>query len=76
LTRINSEHSLFKGDSEMVFRLLGRTIGNTVLYPVDQPFPKTPADYGIDYKNVEFQPEMASDSPVGYSMKRRAKSSS
>jgi pimeloyl-ACP methyl ester carboxylesterase len=38
----------------MVFKIIGRTIGDTVLYPVDQPFPKTPQDYGIAYKDVEF----------------------
>ena len=38
----------------MVFRIIGRTIGNTVLYPVEQSFPKTPADYGLEYQDVEF----------------------
>ena len=38
----------------MIFKAIGHTIGNTVLYPVDQPFPKTPRDYGIEYKDVEF----------------------
>ena len=29
-------------------------IGNTVLYPAEQPIRKTPKDYGIDYKDVKF----------------------
>ena len=29
-------------------------IAETFLYPPEQPFPKTPADYGIDYIDVEF----------------------
>ena len=39
----------------MIFRVIGNRIGDTVLYPVDQPFPKTPSDYGIAYKDVEFR---------------------
>ena len=38
----------------MVFRFIGKKLAETVLYPVDQPFPKTPADYGIQYRDVEF----------------------
>ena len=29
-------------------------LANTFLYPPEQPFPKTPADYGYEYKDVEF----------------------
>ena len=36
-------------------RILGPQIGNTVLHPVDQPFPKTPSDYGLNYQDVEFE---------------------
>ena len=32
----------------------GRKLAETFLYPPEQPFPKTPADYGIDYVDVEF----------------------
>jgi pimeloyl-ACP methyl ester carboxylesterase len=38
----------------MIYQFIGNKIADTVLYPVDQPFPKTPADYGINYKDVEF----------------------
>lgn len=38
----------------MIFKFVGNQIANTVLYPVEQPFPKTPQDYGIAYKDVEF----------------------
>lgn len=38
----------------MIARIIGRTIGNTMLYPVDQPFPKDPSDYGIEFSDVEF----------------------
>ena len=38
----------------MIFKAIGRKIGDTVLYPAEQPMPKTPADYGIEYKDVEF----------------------
>lgn len=41
----------------MIARLVGRMIGNAVLYPVDQPFPKNPSDYGISYSDVEFTAE-------------------
>lgn len=39
----------------MIFKILGKTIGNTVLHPVDQPMPKTPGDYGLNYCDVEFK---------------------
>ncbi len=39
----------------MIARFIGRKIGDTVLYPVAQPFPKTPKDYGIEYRDVEFK---------------------
>lgn len=38
----------------MIAKFIGRKIGDTVLYPPKQPFPKTPADYGLEYKEVEF----------------------
>ena len=38
----------------MIFKMIGKKIASTVLYPAEQPFPKTPKDYGIDYKDVEF----------------------
>ena len=38
----------------MLIKAIGKTIGNTVLYPAEQPIPKTPKDYGIPYKNVKF----------------------
>ena len=41
--------------SRIMGRLLGNQIGNTVLYPVDQPMPKTPSDYGLSYSDVEFK---------------------
>lgn len=33
----------------------GRKLAETFLYPAEQPFPKTPADYGISYSDVEFE---------------------
>jgi len=38
----------------MIFKAIGRKIGDTFLYPPEQPFPKTPKDYGIEYKDVKF----------------------
>lgn len=38
----------------MIFKVLGKFFGNAFLYPPEQPFPKTPKDYGIEYKDVEF----------------------
>jgi predicted alpha/beta hydrolase len=38
----------------VILKAIGNRIADTVLYPVDQPFPKTPTDYGIEYKDVEF----------------------
>lgn len=38
----------------MLTKFIGKKIGDTVLYPAKQPFPKTPKDYGIEYKDVEF----------------------
>ena len=38
----------------MLLKTIGKKIGDTVLYPVAQPFPKTPSDYGLDYTDVEF----------------------
>ena len=32
----------------------GRKLAETFLYPPEQPFPKTPRDYGIEYVDVEF----------------------
>ena len=32
----------------------GRKLAETFLYPLEQPFPKTPADFGMDYRDVEF----------------------
>ena len=39
----------------MLFKFLGQQIGNLFLYPANQPIPKTPADYGISYRDVEFK---------------------
>lgn len=39
----------------MLFKAIGHKIGDTVLHPVEQPFPRTPADYGIEYTDVEFE---------------------
>lgn len=39
----------------MIFKILGKIIGDTVLYPANQPITKTPEDYGIDYSDVEFK---------------------
>jgi alpha-beta hydrolase superfamily lysophospholipase len=38
----------------MIFKAIGNMIADTVLYPAEQPFPKTPKDYGIDYRDVTF----------------------
>lgn len=38
----------------MLLKAIGNKIGDTVLYPAKQPFPKTPKDYGIDYRDVTF----------------------
>lgn len=38
----------------MIFKAIGKMIGDTVLHPAEQPFPKTPKDYGIEYRDVEF----------------------
>lgn len=32
----------------------GQLLAESVLYPVEQPFPKTPADHGITYRDVTF----------------------
>lgn len=37
-----------------VTNFAGRKLAETFLYPPEQPFPKTPADYGIGYVDVEF----------------------
>lgn len=39
----------------MIAKFIGRKIGDTVLFPIAQPFPKTPKDYGIEYRDVEFK---------------------
>ena len=33
---------------------VARAVGDMMLRPPEQPFPKTPKDYGIDYRDVEF----------------------
>lgn len=38
----------------MLMKTIGNKIADTVLYTVKQPFPKTPKDYGIDYRDVTF----------------------
>ncbi|MEL7028117.1 MAG: hypothetical protein AAGL49_02660 [Pseudomonadota bacterium] len=38
----------------MLQDLIARKIAHTLLHPVAQPFPKTPADYGVDYEDVSF----------------------
>ncbi len=34
---------------------MAKMIGDTMLHPPPQPFPKTPTDYGIDYRDVTFE---------------------
>ena len=34
---------------------MGNMMGESFLYPPEQPFPKTPEDYGISYKDVAFK---------------------
>ncbi|MCG8572397.1 MAG: hypothetical protein MJB14_19875 [Spirochaetes bacterium] len=38
----------------MVYNALPGFLADTFLYPSEQPFPKTPVDYGYNYKDVEF----------------------
>ena len=38
----------------MIKNFLGRQLAATVLYPAIQPFPKSPSDYDITYRDVEF----------------------
>ena len=38
----------------MIYKAIGNKTADTVLYPIEQPFPKTPKDYGITYQDVEF----------------------
>lgn len=36
-------------------KFMGNMMGESFLYPPEQPFPKTPKDYGIEYKDVTFK---------------------
>lgn len=38
----------------MISRLIGRFLASTMLKPLAQPFPKTPEDYGLLHRDVEF----------------------
>ncbi len=38
----------------MIARSIGRFLAATMLKPLPQPFPKTPADYGLGYRDVDF----------------------
>ena len=38
----------------MVAGFIARQVAKNALYPVDQPPTRTPADYGIEYRDVEF----------------------
>lgn len=38
----------------MFKQAIGRFLGNTMLYPAEQPIPKTPKDYGLDYRDARF----------------------
>ena len=38
----------------MLARPAGRFLANTMLKPLPQPFPKTPSDYDLAYRDVEF----------------------
>jgi pimeloyl-ACP methyl ester carboxylesterase len=38
----------------MLLKAIGNKIADTVLYPAEQPFPKIPSDYDIDYRDVNF----------------------
>ena len=53
-----SETAKEKKKSQMTeqeqFQLQVEATTNLFLYPPEQPFPKTPADYGYEYKDVEF----------------------
>lgn len=50
----NTYENFLNGKIILIFKAIGKKIGDTVLYPAEQPFPKTPKDYGIDYRDVEF----------------------
>lgn len=39
----------------MIVKALGRFLANTMLEPLHQPIPKTPKDYGMDYRDVAFK---------------------
>ncbi len=39
----------------MLFKAIGKKIGDTFLYPAKQPFPKTPKEYGHAYRDVTFK---------------------
>ncbi|MEM9669652.1 MAG: hypothetical protein AAF950_12075 [Pseudomonadota bacterium] len=36
-------------------QMMGAQLASMMLEPLPQPFPKTPADYGLSYQDVEFQ---------------------
>ncbi len=36
-------------------KFMGNMMGESFLYPTEQPFPKTPIDYEIEYKDVTFE---------------------
>lgn len=38
----------------MITKAIGRFLASTMLKPLAQPFPKTPADYGLSYRDVAF----------------------
>lgn len=38
----------------MIVKAIGRFLANTMLEPLHQPIPKTPKEYGMDYRDVEF----------------------
>ncbi|WP_421725126.1 alpha/beta hydrolase [Bauldia sp.] len=38
----------------LVARPVGKFLANTMLKPLPQPFPKTPTDYGLSYRDVAF----------------------
>ena len=39
----------------MIAKPFGRFLANTMLEPLPQPIPKTPTDYGMDYRDVAFR---------------------
>ena len=62
--------------SNPVKAFAGRKLAETFLYPPEQPFPKTPAEFGMNHRDVEFRAATVQRCRAGWSMRGRTRRSS